>query len=159
MEKKIYEVRATDAPVIIKVSGKAEVVIESTPPVEPHEIHLRLNSYEKACEYLGRDGRRLFFVCHGEHQKEINAIFKLITIAEAWNAADGFVPDWTNRQQCKYFPWFSYYGADAGFVCARAYGAASATAAHVGSRLCFRTRELANLFGQQFIDLWNDFLL
>jgi hypothetical protein len=87
----------------------------------------------------------------------MEAIHKLITIAEAWNKADGFVPDYDNRNQDKWFPWFKK--TPAGFVCAGTADTAANTDANVGSRLCFKTSTRARQFGEQFTELWNDFLL
>jgi hypothetical protein len=115
-----------------------------------------INSFEKACTYLGREKE-----CNpaNRHHKAMVAFFKLITIAEAWNKADGFVPDYSNENQLKYYPWFIYAGAFTGFASASTAAAASSTSAAIGSRLCFKTRVRAEQFGKQFIDLWNDVLL
>ena len=78
-------------------------------------------------------------------------------IAEALN--EGWRPDWANSNEYKYWPWFVYNPAYAGFSCAAANGTASTTTAHVGSRLCYKTRELATYAGRQFEGLYNDFLL
>ena len=94
------------------------------------------------------------------HVKALIALNKLLTIAEALNKADKFVPDFSDRNQWKWFPWFTYSdGAAAGFVCASARGTASIAYAGCGSRLCFKSEERATQFGKQFIDLWNEFLL
>ena len=53
----------------------------------------------------------------------------------------------------------AHTGAAAGFSCASAYNAASATPAAVGSRLWQESREKAKYFGQQFIELWFDYLM
>ena len=55
------------------------------------------------------------------HLKALVALNKLFTIAEAWNKADGFVPDFADRGQWKYFPWFKYDDKTAGFVYANTY--------------------------------------
>ena len=89
--------------------------------------------------------------------KDEIAYRKLKTIAEALN--EGWRPDWANSNEYKYWPWFVYNPAAAGFSCANTNGAASDTAAHVGSRLCYKTRELATYAGRQFEGLYNDFLL
>lgn len=44
------------------------------------------------------------------HIKALIALNKLFTIAEKWNKEDGFVPDFSNKGQWKYFPWFKYEG-------------------------------------------------
>ena len=90
-----------------------------------------------------------------KHFVALVALNRLFTIAEAWNKEDGFVPDFSDWHQEKWFPWFSYDKKTAVFVFVytdRAY--TSATAAF-GSRLCFKTRERAEQFGKQFIELYN----
>ena len=94
-----------------------------------------------------------------KHLKALIALNKLFTIAQAWNKADGFTPDFSNRSQEKWFPWFTYSEKAAGFVYAYTYNAATYAIANIGSRLCFKTSARARQFGEQFIDLWNDFLL
>lgn len=51
------------------------------------------------------------------HIKALIALNKLFTIAEKWNKEDGFVPDFSNKGQWKYFPWFKYEGESAGRLC------------------------------------------
>lgn len=94
-----------------------------------------------------------------KHIKAIAAMSKLFTIAQAWNQDDGFVPDFSDGSQRKWFPWFVYDKKSAGFVYAFANDTATYTYAYYGSRLCFKTSERAKQFGEQFIDLWNDVLL
>lgn len=124
--------------------------------VKPPEINEKVDSFEKACKYLDR---HTAYDCENEHHKAILAIFKLVTIAEAWNNMDGFVPDFSNQKQRKYYTWFRYDSASAGFVSANPNSVPSDTYTSIGSRLCFKTSERARQFGEQFIDLWNDFLL
>ena len=93
------------------------------------------------------------------HVEALIALNELFTIAQAWNKADDFVPDFSNRNQDKWFPWFVYKPERAGFVSANTYNAPSHTPASVGSRLCFKTANRARQFGEQFIDLWNKVLL
>ena len=45
----------------------------------------------------------------------------------------------------------------AGFVCARSNAVSSDTLAYIGSRLCFKNRNLALYAGKQFASLWMDF--
>ena len=93
--------------------------------------------------------------------KHINALIalnKLFTIAEAWNKEDNFIPDFSDANQYKYFPWFKYDENVARFVhvsvdytCKRS--------ARLGSRICFKTFERAEQFGKQFEDLYNKVFL
>lgn len=118
-------------------------------------------SYEDAKKYLGLSDEPLMTICgvKKHHTKALLALSKLFTIAEAWNKEDGFVPDFSNGEQLKYFPWFEYNKGAAGFVCAGTTWTASDAVAYVGSRLCFATRERALAFGKKFEGLYNDFLM
>lgn len=93
------------------------------------------------------------------HLKALIALNKLFTIAEKWNKEDGFVPDFSNKGQWKYFPWFQYKGESAGFVCAITINSASAANALFGSRLCFKSESRAEEFGKKYADLYNEVFL
>ena len=141
-----------------KYSRKA-FVLESISLITPDKINVKVDSYEAAIEYLGRENNACMCGIPDKHAKAMVAMYKLIIIAEAWNKADGFVPDYSNSNQWKYYPWFNYDHNTAGFVCAYASAVVSGAYADACSRLCFSTKERAAQFGKQFIDLWNDFLL
>ena len=138
--------------------GKKAFVLESTSLITPNEINVKVDSFEAALEYLGRENNACMYGIPEKHAKAMVAMYKLITIAEAWNKADNFVPDYDNTNQYKWFPWFQKLGTS-GFVCADTLPAASVAYASFGSRLCFKSSKRAAQFGKQFIDLWNDFLL
>ena len=93
------------------------------------------------------------------HIKALIALNKLFTIAEKWNKEDGFVPDFSNKGQWKYFPWFKYEGESAGFVAASASDTASAANTDIGSRLCFKSESRAEEFGKKYVDLYNEVFL
>lgn len=94
-----------------------------------------------------------------KHIEALIALNKLFTIAEAWNKEDGFVPDFSDCGQKKWFPWFTYEKATKRFVfSSTAYAPASAFA-NIGSRLCFKTSERAEQFGKLFVDLYNKVFL
>lgn len=94
-----------------------------------------------------------------KHIKALIALNELFTIAQAWNKADDFVPDFSNSMQDKWFPWFVYDKGAAGFVYASTNDAPSYTSANIGSRLCFKTRNRAIQFGKQFVGLYNQVFL
>lgn len=148
--------------------------------IESKEINEVVTDYEKAREYLGgkpnadftvakkilsgncvqlEDVTRLVSELNPKHVKAIIAFNRLCTIAQAWNKEDDFTPDFSNRNQEKWFPWFVYSDDAAGFVFARTAYTATSADAHFGSRLCFKTSARARQFGEQFIDLWNQVLL
>lgn len=90
------------------------------------------------------------------HLKAIAALNQLFTIAEAWNKEDGFTPDFSDRNQTKWFPWFVYSDDAAGFVYAATYNAAANANAYIGSRLCFKSSARAAQFGKRFTRLYNE---
>ena len=164
MNKKFFMVfvECEKAPVVKhdtrKKAEKEVYVLESTSMATPDKINMIVSTYEKALDYLGRENNVCMCGIADKHGKAMIAIHKLITIAEAWNKADNFIPDYDNTNQYKWFPWFQKRGT-AGFVFAFTNYTSSYANATFGSRLCFSTSERAEQFGKQFIDLWNDFLL
>ncbi len=148
--------------------------------VEIKEVNECITDFEKARKHLNgkpnadftvskkilsdnsvklEDVARLVNDINPKHMKALVALNELFTIAQAWNKEDNFTPDFSNRNQTKWFPWFVYSNANAGFVYANANGTATDAYAYIGSRLCFKTSDRARQFGEQFIDLWNDVLL
>ena len=148
--------------------------------IESKEINEVVTDYEKAREYLGgkpnadftvakkilsgncislEDVTRLVSELNPKHIKALIAFNRLCTIAQAWNKEDDFTPDFSNRNQEKWFPWFVYSNDAAGFVYAHTNSTATYAYANFGSRLCFKTSTRARQFGEQFIDLWNQVLL
>ena len=106
-----------------------------------------------------KDAETLIKELNPKHIEALIAINKLFTIAEAWNKADGFVPDFSDRSQAKWFPWFTYDKDAEGFVYADTSYAPTYANAPVGSRLCFKTSERAEQFCKQFIELYNKVFL
>lgn len=102
-----------------------------------------------------KDAEILIKELNPKHIEALVALNRLFTIAEAWNKEDGFVPDFLDCSQDKFFPWFKYDKDTAEFVCADTYNAPTAAGASIGSRLCFKTRERAAQFGKQFAHLYN----
>ena len=94
-----------------------------------------------------------------DHIKALIALNKLFTIAQAWNKEDGFVPNFSDWEQDKWFPWFLYDKDAAGFVCAATHCTPTGVCAYLGSRLCFKTAKRAEQFGKQFADLYNKVFL
>lgn len=102
---------------------------------------------------------RLVNEINPKHLDALIALNELFTIAQAWNKADGFVPDFSNWNQYKWYPWFKYDKDAAGFVSAGTHSAPSNAVANFGSRLCFKTSERAKQFGKQFAHLYNKVFL
>ena len=81
------------------------------------------------------------------------AYLKLTLIARALN--EGWEPDWSNSNERKYTPWFKH---QSGF--GLSYDGCVGWNAHtfVGSRLCYKSSELAVYAAKQFADIYNDYL-
>lgn len=148
--------------------------------VECKEVNEEITDFESARKALGlnpNDGFRvkkrligggdinLADVAHlvndlnPEHIEALISFNKLFTIAQAWNKEDGFVPDFADWEQDKWFPWFMYDKDAAGFVFASTPNRTTSASVNFGSRLCFKSSERAAQFGKQFADLYNKVFL
>ena len=78
------------------------------------------------------------------------AQLKLSIIARALN--EGWQPDWIDDDEYKYYPYFEY---KAGFGFSHTGYDSWGARTNVGSRLCFKSRELAEYAGKQFEKLYN----
>lgn len=103
--------------------------------------------------------KRLVSCVNPKHIESLIALNKLFTIAEAWNKEDGFVPDFADYEQEKWFPWFIYDKNAAGFVFSSTAYTDSPAPASFGFRFCFKSSERAAQFGKQFADLYNSAFL
>ncbi|MNG66043.1 hypothetical protein D3C71_344450 [compost metagenome] len=116
-------------------------------------IQKRIKTFDDVLSYLGIEVNEFNDSAYNLTKDEI-AYKKLKFIVQALN--EGWQPDW-NSNECKYYPWFKMVGSGAGFSfigCVYDYSSQS-----VGSRLVFKSRELAEYAGQQFIDLYRDMML
>ena len=113
---------------------------------------------------------------------DVVAYLKLRVIAEALN--EGWKPQFTH-DETRYYPWFyfctqeeidkmdeekkkklwlfggdSYIGSACGLACAGSYNAwsNSYSASGISARLAVKSEALAKYFGQQFIDIWADYV-
>ena len=105
-----------------------------------------------------RDVEKLVRELNPRHVDALIALNELFTIAEAWNKADGFVPDFSDKEQRKYFPWFVYDKDVAQFSADGSLWFAHESEL-LGARLCFKTIERARQFALRFAGLFNKFLM
>ena len=129
----------------LKISGKAPVT---------ENIKDRIKTFEDACNELGIDSSEVS--ASGKIEEAFDSIAaytKLIIIIRALN--EGWKPDWDNHSEYKYYPWFNMSGSGLSF-----FGSVNRRSfSCVGSRLCFKSRELAEYAGKQFIDIYSKFFL
>jgi hypothetical protein len=117
----------------------------------------KIKTFEGACKVLKLDPKKALPVVSGmpkQHREAIIAHAKLVIIAEALNG--DWKPDWSDYNQWKYYPWFemksSRFGYDGSYVNYSSYS-------NAGSRLCFRSAEIAKYAGQQFKSLYKQYFL
>ena len=154
--------------------------------IENRPVTERIKTFDDACNALGDEHplvtqyRLTAAAYKGDPMTEdFIAYLKLRIIVAALN--EGWEPKFT-EDEYRYFPWFYFYtkeeydklddeekgrcvlrsGAhtysNCGFVYCNAHSDASSSYTSVGSRLAFRTRELAAYAGRQFTEEWADFM-
>ena len=151
---------------------------------QPKDITERVKTFADAVAILGNDNQTVidyYAVTDKNCTKDILAFAKLRVIVEALN--EGWRPAFSKGEH-RYYLLFSIYskekfdtlseyyknrcsvvGRSSGnsnavdsFVCPSVYDASLSPYAQSSSRLSFKTRELAEYCGMQFIDIWADYL-
>lgn len=156
--------------------------------LKSQDIKERIKTFEDAVNAIGEDHPLVAqYKTINSAFKEVDnnlhlfAYTRLAIIAEALN--EGWRPEYT-EDEYRYYPWFglytqeeyddmddedkeccrfvgrSYYGASAygGLVFAYAHSGSASSYAGIGSRLAFKSRELAIYCGKQFIEIWINYL-
>lgn len=166
------------------VNGVLTLIQEKKEDIRP--VTERVKTFEDAIAELGEDNNLVMMFKHFEAEgfaagsEDLIAYLKLRIITAALN--EGWTPQFTGDEY-RYYPWFDLYGerewndlsedtkrqrgvlfggfasggASAGFAYADSCNAPSGAVAFIGSRLCFKNRELALYAGKQFASLWLDF--
>lgn len=151
----LEEVECNEVNEVITDFESARKALGGKPNADFYVVKRKLSG--KVAQFV--DVTRLVTDINPKHIKALIALNKLFTIAQAWNKEDGFVPNFSDWNQNKWFPWFKYDDDAAGFVCADTNNAPSVAAASFGSRLCFKSSTRAAQFGKQFADLYNKIFL
>lgn len=156
--------------------------------LKPQDIKERIKTFEDAVKAIGENHPLVaqFKAINNAFKEEDNnlhlfAYTRLAIIAEALN--EGWRPEYT-EDEYRYYPWFGLYtqeeyddmddddkercrfvgrsgncaGAYGGLVCASAHHGSASSHASIGSRLAFKSRELAIYCGKQFIEIWINYL-
>jgi hypothetical protein len=123
---------------------------------EPKNITERVKTYEDACFVLNiNPAAQIPYSSPGnKFELAMNAFARLNFIVSALN--EGWEPNWSNSSEYKYYPWFK--ANESGFGFSYTYYAGWDTYTGVGSRLCFKSSDLAMYAGAQFEAIYNDFL-
>ena len=141
----------------------------------PEDIRERVKTFDDAVIILGNDNQAVidyFAISDNNCSDDILAYAKLRVITEALN--EGWKPKF-DGDEYRYYPWFYIYtkeeyeklNEDEKKKCrvvgrsnssAYAHHASSYLSTRSGSQIAFKTRELAEYCGKQFIDIWVDYL-
>ena len=118
------------------------------------DIKQRITCLDDALRELGKDKLDFEASCVGLSEDEV-AYKMLKVIAAALN--EGWTPDWSNGEFDKWHPWFDMDdSSSAGRFSFRGYDDLRSCSG-VGSRLCFKSKDLATYAGTQFLDIYKDF--
>ena len=148
----------------------------------------RIKTFEDACNELGEENvlvqayRTAEFNTSGNQSdvSDVVAYLKLRVIAAALN--EGWEPQFM-KDEYRWYPWFYFYtqreidkmdeekkktmwlfggaspdGAPRGLASAASSDAWSLSGVRLSARLAVKSEALANYFGQQFIDIWSDYV-
>ena len=121
-------------------------------------------TFEDACKISGLDSNKVipdFSFYPKKDRKAMIAHAKLVIIVCAANKIENdgkeWIPDWSNWDEIKYESWFYLKEGSSGFRSDVCDGWSADT--DVGSRLCFKSLNLAKYIAIQFIDLYKAYFL
>ncbi len=125
-------------------------------PDKSDSIMDKVKTFEDACKIRGIDSSKSLPYSNpsGDSEKALNAIAMLWIIAGVVN--EGWIADYSNASQYKWFPYFEKTKSGFGFSSSSYVFWLSSSFA--GSRFAFETEEKAKYVGKQFINLYNQFL-
>lgn len=169
-------------------SVKAALVALHGEEIFESKITDRIKTFDDACRELGENhpfvraynGYAKNISEENKNDRDVLAFLQLRIIAAALN--EGWKPKFT-EDEWRYYPWFfictkeewekmtpqqksrvvgrsndSAY-AFGGLVCANADSASSYSYSGIGSRLAFKSEELAKYAGKQFIEIYAEYIL
>lgn len=169
-----------------EINGVTTLVLTEEKDNRP--VTERIKTFEDACNELGEENvlvqayRTAEFNTSGNQNdvSDVVAYLKLRVIAEALN--EGWEPHFTTDEP-RWYPWFYLYtqeeidnmdeeekkklwlfggassnGSNCGLAYAASSNAWSYSSAHISARLAVKSDALAKYFGQQFIDIWSDYV-
>jgi hypothetical protein len=154
---------------------------------KPKDIRDRVKTFEDACNELGQDHPLVVQYLQTSSayrgdalSEDLIAYLKVRIITAALN--EGWTPQFTTDEY-RYYPWFVLYTqkeidemkeenkrrvlgrsvnnahANAGVAYSSTSNASTYSNTGVGGRLCFKTEELAEYAGKQFLDIWAEFMM
>ena len=119
------------------------------------DIKERIKTFDDVIRELGDDPEEFKNAISIMEEPDEIAYVKLKLIAKALN--EGWTPDWSNGEWDKWYPWFKMDDSSSAGRFSFCVSAAQYSVSYVGSRLCFKSKDLATYAGTQFLDIYKDF--
>jgi hypothetical protein len=120
----------------------------------------KIKTFAAACKKLKLDPKKAVAEMSSfpaRHRKALVAVAKLMIITEAIN--DGWIPGYNDDNQANYEPvWYMTKDSSNPSGFRFYYVSWFYQYSYVGSRLCFRSREVAEFAAKQFHQLYKDFM-
>jgi hypothetical protein len=131
-------------------ASTGEIKLKAT----PKDIKERIKTFDDVLQINGV--KREIFENNCQDLTTDEVAYKMVKeIVKAFN--EGWTPDWTDSSQYKYYPWFKM-GSPSGGGFSYDVDDGWRTASDVGSRLCYKSADLAKHAGQLFENIYKDFL-
>lgn len=119
------------------------------------DIKERIKTFDDVIRELGDDPEEFKNAISIMEEPDEIAYVKLKLIAKALN--EGWTPDWSNGEWDKWYPWFNMNDSSSAGRFSFNDAVNLISASDVGSRLCFKSKDLATYAGTQFLDIYKDF--
>lgn len=141
----------------IKINGE-DVEITLTPEqvaeIKKNTSDFRdIKTVEDAFDFLGMT-YKMWIEKYKDLPDDVLAYIKLTYIAKAINGGEWM--DYNDTDEYKYYPYFNASGSAGGF----SFFVFCCVGSHSGvsSRLVFKTREMAEYAGKQFVNIYNQYI-
>lgn len=117
----------------------------------------RVKEYKDACAETGETPINVEEMLRLGFTKDEIAYRMMKTVTKALN--EGWVGNVYNSKEYRYYPVFYPNGSPSSFSFNDSDCDSSCAVAGGGSRLCFKTRELSDYAGKQFLNLYKEFIV
>ena len=164
------EIEIPDGKMAKWVNGVLTLVDE-----KPQNVMERIKTFEDAVVELSnramngdKDAGKLLdewkIIIFSANSKDLLAYLKLRIITYVLN--EGWKPKFEENEH-RYYPWFqlktshggNYANASCGLVCADANSVSTCSNTGCGSRLAFKSKELAEYVAKQFLEIYEEYCL
>lgn len=141
----------------ITINGKPveiELTKDQVDQIKKQSVHYTdIKTFGDACDFLGVDPEKVWDKC-GHLPTHVYAYMQLTIISQALNGGTNMNYDDTDKY--KYYPYFYAKGVSRGF--SYEGSCCDDSISHVASRLTYKSGEIAEYAGEQFLDIYNRYI-